>query len=627
VEFLTFIGAIVILAFVISLHSRVQKLEKLIKGEATQRAPKPSDQPQSQQLPVPQPTTFDSLLSTIKQQLERGVRKEEVQRSLTASGWQGSDIEKAFHFLDSSAQVSQHAVVPKRTGPTPVEAFIEWLKEDWLIKLGALLLLIGFGWFTTYAFLHNWIGPMGRIALGIVAGTLFLLLGWWRMKTHIHQGGIFLVLGSTTILLTVFAAREIYDFFTPLSALIVMFLSTAFVAFMSVTYKNRSLAVASLVLAGIAPLLTNAPTVNYVGLFAYLLVVVFGAIWIVVLTGRRELTAVALTLVTLYSLPHLLSLTSTDREALLLFAYAFAAILFVTNTAGILRLKGKEIVPDLLTAAGNGLFLLAWIMTAAQDEWKSLIISAWMLVFAVGAFLVFRSTQRREPFYAYAGVGIAMLAAATSAELKGATLTIAYTIESGVIALIAYAVLQDSKVAERISLLLAVPALLSVESMNSRAWALSVIHKDFFVLLVLGLTFLGLGLFFWRRVREVGDKEAQLLNILLLVVGSAYVYTLLWLSLHAALRNDDVAVMVSLIVYTVVGLITYFYRPADGSKGLRLYGGALLGFVVGRLLLVDVWRMELTGRIMTFFLIGALLVSTAFLGEKKHRSRLPDTPQ
>lgn len=579
-EFLTFIGGIAILFLVLNLRGRVQKLEQFIKSSVTQRTPEPTYQPQAPQIGTQQPIT-------------------------------------------PPAQAAQ----PLQMGPTSFDKFVEWLKEDWLLKLGALLLLIGFGWLTTYAFLNNWIGPMGRIALGIVAGALFLLLGWWRIKKYIHQGGIFLVLGSTTILLTIFAAREIYDFFTPLSALVVMFLSTAFVALASVKYNSRSLALASLILAGIAPLLTDAPSPNYVGLFSYLFVVILGAIWIVVLTGRRELTAAALLLITFYSLPHLFSFTSTDAGTLLLFAYAFAAVFFLTNTAGILKLKGKEIVPDLVTAAGNGLFLLAWIMTAAQDEWKSLIIAAWMIVFAVGAFLIFRITQRREPFYVYAGVGIAMLAAATSAELKGATLTIAYTIESGIIALIAYLVLRDIKIAERISLLLAGPAILSIGSITSRAWATSVIHKDFFVLLVLGLTLLGLGIFFLRRVREIEDKEPQQLNASLLVVGSLYAYTLLWLSLHAAFQNDNTAVMISLVVYTIIGLISYFYGLANDKKGLRFYGSALIGFVVGRLLLVDVWRMELAGRIVTFFLIGALLVSTAFLGKKKQGSSLPDNTQ
>ncbi len=577
-EFVIFIFGIVILIFVFNLRVRVKDLEELVKSGETQPIPKSSSESSLSQLKKEQPIT-----------------------PLTEPALGLSPLE-----------------------PTSFDKFSEWLKEDWLLKLGALLLLIGFGWLTTYAFLNNWIGPTGRIALGIVAGALFLLLGWRRIEKYINQGSIFLVLGSTTILLTIFAAREIYGFFTPISALAVMFLSTAFVALISVKYNNRYLSFLSLVLAGIAPLLTNTPSPDYISLFSYLFVVILGTIWIVVLTGRRELVTAALLLVTLYSLPRLFSPISTDLETLLLFAYAFAAVFFLTNTAGILRLKNKEIIPDLVTAAGNGLFLIIWIMTAAQDEWKSLIIAAWMVVFAVGAFLIFKITQRREPFYVYAGVGVAMLAAATSVELKGATLTIAYTIECAFVVLVAYLALRDIKVVERISLLLAGPVVLSFGSITSNAWAEGFLHKDFFVLLVLGLTFLGLGSFFLRRLQGVDDKESRKLSVFILIVGSLYIYVLLWLSLQATLQNNNTAVMISLVVYTIIGLICYFYGLKNDKRAPRLYGGALIGFVVGRLLFVDVWRMELAGRIVTFFLIGALLVSTAFLGKKKRNLNLPN---
>jgi len=126
---------------------------------------------------------------------------------------------------------------------------MEWTKEDWLLKLGALLLLIGLGWFVTYAFANNWIGPMGRIAIGLVAGSLFIALGWLRMPKYQQQSGWFMVLGSTTVLVTIFAAREIYGFFTPASALMVMFATTALVALASVKHKVEWLALASLILA------------------------------------------------------------------------------------------------------------------------------------------------------------------------------------------------------------------------------------------------------------------------------------------------------------------------------------------------------------------------------------------
>jgi len=446
-----------------------------------------------------------------------------------------------------------------------------------------------------------------------------LSFGWFRIKSYLHQGGIFLVLGSTTILLTIFAARGMYDFFTPLAALIVMFLSTAFVALASVKYKSRSLALCSLILAGIAPLLTNSPTTDYIGLFAYLLAVILGAIWITVLTGHRELTLASLCVIALYSLPHLMMMTQSDKGVLLLFAYAFAGIFFITNTIGILKSKetAKGISVDLVTAFGNGILLLMWIMVAAPDVWRSLIISAWMIVFAVGAFLTFKATNKREPFYVYAGVGIAMLAAATSAELQGATLTIAYAIESGLVAFITYLLLKDILVAEKMTLLLIGPVLLSLGSMSSYTWATSVFHKDFFVLFILGSVLFGLGLFFMQKWNALNNSPVSLITSLLLIGGSAYAYILIWLSLHAAFTNDDIAAMMSLVIYTIIGLITYFAAAGTDNKALRMYGGSVLGLVVVRLLLVDIWNMEIAGKIVTFFLVGTLLMTTAFLGRKK----------
>ncbi|KKT40934.1 MAG: hypothetical protein UW30_C0015G0005 [Candidatus Giovannonibacteria bacterium GW2011_GWA2_44_13b] len=569
-EFLTFVGVLVLLFWVSSLSGRIKRLEGGLGNKWS--AP-------------------DSL------------RVSEPVSPVRTAG----EVQKPASLLQANVPVDDWS-----------NKFVTWIKEDWLMKLGALLLLIGFGWFATYAFLNNWIGPMGRIMLGVVVGTLILILGLWRIQKFLYQGGVFLVLGSTTILLTIFAAREIYGFFTSLSALGIMFFSTAFVAYASVKYNSKSLSLASLILAGAAPLFTNSPTTDYIGLFSYLLVVILGAIWIVSITGQRELTAAALILVSIYSAPHLFGITSADKGVLLLFAYAFAAIFFLTNTAGLLKLKGKDIVPDLVVAAGNGLFLLVWIMSSAQDEWKSLIIAAWMVVFSVGAFLIFKITERREPFYTYAGIGVAMLAAATSAELEGATLTIAYTLECGIVSLLVYYLLRDIRIALRMSILLAGPMLLAFGSMTSRAWMTSAVNDDFFVLLILASVLTGLGYFFFFRIKDPAETEELQFSSALLILGSVYAYVLLWLSLHAALiKNYDLATMISLVIYTLIGLIAYFFGMKHGWRTLRFYGGILLGFVVGRMILIEVWNMELTGRIITFFIIGTLLVSTAFLGRKK----------
>ncbi len=600
----------------VNLYGRVNKLERRLKDEGAVRVAAETNQTNQAVSSISAQQTIISpqLLTYITEQLKHTISRDSIEQSLIANGWHALDIEKAFNAI-------QQQNIPQEVGSVHVdqsETFSTWLKEDWMLKLGGFFLIIGLGWFLSVTYIL--IGPMGRIAVGIIAGAVCIVLGYWRIKNYINQGGIFLVLGSTIILLTIFSARSLYDFFTPLSALAIMFLSVVLVAIASVKYSSRSLALLSLVLASIVPFLTNAET-NHVGLFTYLFVVVLGAIWVVALTGQRSLTVAALIIVALYSVPHFLypyEFPLVNLNTLLLFAYAFAAVFFITNTAGLLKLKDEEIIPDLMTAAGNGILLLVWIMQVAPKEWQSLIISAWMLIFIFGAFLIFKITQKKEPFYVYAGVGAMMLAAATSVELSGAALTIAYTIEVVAASLVTYLVLNDRKISEQVSLLLAAPILFSINNMNAYAstWSNGVLHKDFFVLLILSLTLFGLGIFFSKLAKEAGEEVSQT-SALSLVMGSAYAYILLWLSLHAGLNDQNIATIISLAIYTIIGITFYFTGIKNENKGLRTYGSILVGLVTARLLLVDVWNMGAVSAFAMFFIIGALLVATAFLGKKK----------
>ena len=514
-----------------------------------------------------------------------------------------------------SAPIATPTVAPPAipTGPNSFEKFLKWCTEDWLLKLGGLLLLIGFGWFASYAFLHNWIGPLGRITLGIIAGTLILVLGWWRIGKYLHQGGIFLVLGSTTILLTIYAAREIYDFFTPTSALIVMFLSTLVVTVAAVRYKSRQLAILAIILAGIAPLLTNSPVADYVSLFTYLLVVCVAAIWVVAVTGWRELVLESLLVVTLYSISQYFSF-SNDKEILLLLAYVFTALFFVTSILGIHKSR-NVIAIDGINAIGVGLFLLAWVITTGKEEWQSLILAAWAIVFMTGAFMLYRRIGRIEPLYIHAGIGLGLIAAATAVELDGPALTTAYIIETSLAIVLSYVLTRDWRTVSRTSFLLLGPMTLSIKSITSYSWYEKILQGDFFVLLLMGLTLLTMGYIFWKN--KDTSKQSETLIAVILSLGSIYLYALIWLSLHSAFDYADRSVIISLLIYTIIGLTCYFMGKARSINMLRRYGALVLGAVVVRLLLVDVWQMELTGKIITFFAVGALLVSTAFIGRGK----------
>ncbi len=581
-EFVLFVGVVILFIFVIPLRTRVSYLEeKISRSSSGQRVNADVAEPthSADVAPAtPAQSPAEELIAPIPVSPVAGVSTQEL------------------------------------TSDVPwVEQLSVWLREDWLLKLGALLLLIGFGWLATYAFMNNWIGPVGRIVLGILAGLVILVFGWAWMKNHRMQGSVFLVLGATVTILTIFAAREVYDFMTPLSALGVMFLVSVFVALASLKYGVRPLAFVGLALAGIVPLLVNAPVPDYVGLFWYLLIVVLGSVWIVVVRQWKELLLGSLFIVGLYSVPHIVMGGDSVASLLLIFEYVFAAVFFIVPMAAVLRLRSRSEPADIAIGAVNGALLLFWVLAVASRDWQGLILAAWAIVFATGAFLVFRATQNKEIFYIYAGVAVAFLAGATSAQLSGSSLTIAYLFEAVAVIMAVNFVLRDIAVTKAVALLLGVPVVMSGQNMISSSWNKGpIFQKDFFVLLVFSIVFWGLGIFFKRdAVRIAGNS---MLHVVFLIGASLYAFILLWLALHAMFWGGYVGIMIALVVYTIVGLIAYAVGRSNDQRMLWMYGSVVLVFVVLRLLVVDVWTMEMTGKIITFFLVGALLVATAFIG-------------
>ena len=512
-----------------------------------------------------------------------------------------------------SAEVPQmYTPIPSTTPIHQSGGFVEWVKQDFLVKVGALLLLIAFGWIVSYAFANNWIGPAGRIALGLLAGVAFMALGIIRMPKAGQQGGIFTVLGSTIILLTTFAAREMYDFFTPIAALLIMFLSVVFVTYVSIKFNRRSLALAGLILGGIAPFLTNASDSSIVTLSLYLLVLVVGTLWVVKLTRAPALTPAALIMVGLYNLMYVDTLTPDNEVKGLLFAFVFTAIFFLGNIASMLRRDSAELKQSHVTTAfGTGLFLVIWIMAAAPAVWQTPLYLLWLFVFSTGAFVVYQKTSERAPFYIYSAVALGLLGAATANEFSGAVLTIVSALEITVLVLAAKYLLQVPSIARRVAWLFAIPLLLSVEHLGAYSWQSGFLHADFIALLVLtGSLFLSASCLY--EARSVADKNKADMATTLFAFGCIYVLSLIWLVLHSVISYDN-ATTLSLIIYTLLGLSLYIKGRHTDHRAFVVAGSMLLGGVVLRLLLVDVWDMALTARIITFIIIGVLLLSTAFI--------------
>lgn len=555
-----------------------------------------------------------SMLEDRIEHLESGQVAEVAPRPIPVpqSVFAPADVATAFAEIDRQ----QNTATPRTS------SFFDWVAQDFMMKLGSLLLLIAVGWFVSYAIMEQWIGPVGQITLGILFGVGILVLGVWRIAKHRHQGGIFTVLGAAIILLTLLAARGVYDFFTPASVLMIMFLTVSFVAFVSVRYRSERLAFAGLLLANMAPFFTAAMPMPAIELFSYLLIITVGILSTVWVTGWTKLTLLSLLCSYFYSVAYLVDAPVAEQDVTLLFSFVLVSIYFAANMVSLVRRHGegtRHLTTHALTALGTAIFLFTWIESSISQEWKSLLYTAWALVFALGTYVVYFFTANQKAFYLYGATSAALIGVATAAELAGPVLVVVYLLEIGFLILAAGKLGMATPILARMSWLFTVPLLLSLESFTVRGWRSGIPAEHCTVLVAVVVIISLIGWYLYERGKQEGENPLVITTAgTLLTIGGMYAVSLVWLVLHG-LMSFDVATMLSLIIYTVVGILL-FMKGANSQQLLyKIIGGTLIAFVVIRLLLVEVWNMELEGRIATFLVIGILLISTAFIRKKKEQ--------
>jgi uncharacterized membrane protein len=86
---------------------------------------------------------------------------------------------------------------------------IEWIKQDFLVKVGGFFMVIALAWFVSFAFANDWIGPEGRVSMGVLFGSLLMFVGYWQLPKNPAPARVITLVGTTTILTTLYTAQAI----------------------------------------------------------------------------------------------------------------------------------------------------------------------------------------------------------------------------------------------------------------------------------------------------------------------------------------------------------------------------------------------------------------------------------
>ncbi|HEY6374064.1 MAG TPA: DUF2339 domain-containing protein, partial [Edaphobacter sp.] len=168
--------------------------------------------------------------------------------------------------------VTETTVAPN---PSPSRASLENRIGSRLFNfIGIFALLIGSGWFLKLAMDNHWIGPLGRVLAGLIAGTAIIL---WSERFRRQGFSVFSyslkAVGSGVLYLSLWAAFQLYHLMPASLALVMMILVTAWNAYMAWSQNSELLAAYALA-GGIAtPLLLSTGSNHQIFLFSYLLVI------------------------------------------------------------------------------------------------------------------------------------------------------------------------------------------------------------------------------------------------------------------------------------------------------------------------------------------------------------------
>ncbi len=336
---------------------------------------------------------------------------------------------------------------PTQTPPSP--SFFErhpdmekFIGENLVSKIGIAILVLAIGYFVKYAIDQDWIGAVGRVAIGLLCGGILIGLAHKMRTSYRNFSSVFAGGGIAVFYFTITLAHHQFHLFGnngQAIAFAIMLVITSFAVVLSILYDKQELAIIALLGGFIAPFLVSSGSGNYISLFVYLIILNIGLLVIAYNKSWRLLNllsfifTVVLFASWLIKLPYETSVTTYSNG--FIFATVFYILYFAINVAYNVSEKKKFITSDFsILLANTTLFFatgLFCIYKMDVKEYKGLF-SISMAVFNLAAsFFLFRKQKMdKNVLYLLIGIALTFISITAPLQLDGNYITIFWASEA-----------------------------------------------------------------------------------------------------------------------------------------------------------------------------------------------------
>jgi uncharacterized membrane protein len=518
--------------------------------------------------------------------------------------------------------------------------------QYWLNRIGIVAMLIGVSYFLKYAFDNNWVGPGGRIAIGLLAGIGVVV--WsesFRKRDYAAFSYSLKAVGIGTLYLSLWGAFQIYHLIPAAAAFVAMAIVTASTIALALSQDAELLASFALVGGFSTPILLSTGQNHETVLFSYVALLDLAILTTAIYKPWRRLLWGSFAGTIILYLGWYSEYYTGDQRALTvafgaLFAAIFAVIPLAASGARSTRFSGHSTTLTLLPLFNAAAFFLALYAMYEQDKstltWYALALAAVYL--GLGSAIKNRLSLEDATFInlLHVAIAVAFITIAIPLKLDAQWITIGWLVESGVLLWLSVTARADFlRYFATVALVLGIARLLFYDQIRAETLVFNMRFATYAVAIailggiaVLGKRHAAQGEMIFLDVAVVG---VNLLALIALTLEASDYFNRQMLSggsLAASYRQLSLARDFSYSAIWLLygaGLMTIGFRRR--SAFVRWQSLILIAFTICKVFLYDVSQLGGSYRIVSFIALGAVLLGISFIYQRDWLRLTPHVPQ
>jgi uncharacterized membrane protein len=521
-----------------------------------------------------------------------------------------------------------------------------------LNRIGIAAVLVGVSYFLKFAFDNNWIGPAGRVAIGLIAGIAMVV--WserFRSKGYRAFSYSLKAVGIGALYLSLWAAFQVYALIPSGVAFVAMLAVTAATGVLAITQDAEILAAFALIGGLLTPVLLSTGQNREFELFAYVALLDLATLVLVVFKPWQRLLVLSfIGTLALYvgwysSYYNDLALRLTVGFATLFFAiFAVAPLVARRRDAEIdnhtipVQRKGSGSPIALFLAFVNAVvyFLQVYAMYERIDKtltaWFALGLAAVYILLSRRAGVRYGESTQQSLRLLHLALAIGFITVAIPIRLDAHWITIGWLVEAGVLLWVADRIHSDLLNAFALgALVLGVVRLVVYDNFYTDTLLFNARFATYLVAIAV------LGVIVWygeKRGDDTGRNATYLasiaLNVLALVALTHEVHDYFSREMQSASGGNiyspesysnarsltiarDFTFSALWMLYGAALMAIGFWRRSAFVRWQALF---LIALTIVKVFVYDVSELDRGYRIVSFIVLGVLLLAISFVYQR-----------